>query len=50
MAKKAVASLQTGSKKLSKVIKMTKKDGSNSYTFSESIISPDLANEWFNQK
>ena len=50
MAKKAVATLQTGSKKLAKVIKMIKKDGSNSYTFSESIISPDLANEWFNKK
>ena len=50
MAKKAVASLQTGSKKLTKVIKMTKKDGSKFYTFSESIISPDLANEWFNKK
>ena len=50
MAKKAVATLQTGSKKLTKVIKMTKTDGSKSYTFSESIISPDLANEWFNKK
>ena len=50
MAKKAVATLQTGSKKLTKVIKMSKKDGSNSYTFSESIVSPDMANEWFNKK
>jgi hypothetical protein len=50
MAKKAVASLQTGSKKLAKVIKMTKKDGSKAYTFSESIISPDLVNEWFSKK
>ena len=50
MAKKAVASLRTGSKKLTKVIKMTKKDGSNSYTFSESIIPPDMANEWFKKK
>ena len=50
MAKKAVASLQTGSKKLTKVIKMAKKNGSNSYTFSESIIPPDMANEWFKKK
>ena len=50
MAKKAVATLQTGSKKLTKVIKMTKKEESNSYTFSESILPPDLANEWFNKK
>ena len=50
MAKKAVATLQTGSKKLTKVIKMTKKEGASSYTFSESIITPDMANEWFNKK
>ena len=50
MAKKAVASLQTGSKKLAKVIKKTKKDGTKSYTFSESIIPPDMANEWFKKK
>ena len=50
MAKKAVASLQTGSKYLTKVINMNNKYCSNSYTFSESIVSPDLANEWFNKK
>ena len=50
MQKKAVASLQTGSKKLTKVIKMTKKYLLQFYTlFLESIISPDLANEWFNK-
>ena len=49
MAKKSVASLQTGSKKLTKAVKMVKKDGSNSYTFVEAIIAPDNANEWFSK-
>ena len=47
MAKKAVASLQTGSKKLAKAIKMIKKDGSNSYSFEEKILPQDLVNDWF---
>ena len=50
MAKKSVASLQTGSKKLTKAIKMVKKDGSNSYSFLETIIPPDLAPEWLSKK
>ncbi|NBS18911.1 MAG: DUF4295 domain-containing protein [Flavobacteriia bacterium] len=49
MAKKSVATLQTGSKKLTKAIKMVKKNGANSYTFVETIISPDLANEWLSK-
>ena len=46
MAKKAVASLQTGSKKLAKAIRMIKKDGSNSYSFEERILPQDLVNDW----
>jgi hypothetical protein len=46
MAKKAVASLQTGSKKLTKAIRMIKKDGSNSYSFDEKILPQDLVNDW----
>jgi hypothetical protein len=49
MAKKSVATLQTGSKKLTKAIKMVKKNGANSYTFVETIIPPDLANEWLSK-
>jgi hypothetical protein len=45
MAKKSVATLQTGSKRLTKAIKMVKKNGSDSYSFVETIISPDLANK-----
>jgi len=50
MAKKSVASLQTGSKRLTKAIKMVKKDGANSYSFVETIISPSLVNDWLSKK
>ena len=46
MAKKAVASLQTGSKKLAKAIRMIKKEGSDSYSFEERILPQDLVNDW----
>ncbi|MEE3034756.1 MAG: DUF4295 family protein [Bacteroidota bacterium] len=50
MAKKSVATLQTGSRKLTKAIKMVKKKGSNSYSFVESIIPSDTVNEWLSKK
>tara|TARA_B100000989_G_C19138720_1_gene302407 strand:+ start:268 stop:420 length:153 start_codon:yes stop_codon:yes gene_type:complete len=50
MAKKSVASLQTGSKRLTKVIKMVKKNDRGSYSFVETIISPDLANKWLDNQ
>ncbi|MDG1763019.1 MAG: DUF4295 family protein [Flavobacteriaceae bacterium] len=50
MAKKSVATLQTGSKRLTKAIKMVKKNGSESYSFVETIISPDLANNWLDKQ
>jgi hypothetical protein len=50
MAKKSVATLQTGSKKLTKAIKMVKKKGSESYSFVETIIAPGLAEEWLGKK
>tara|TARA_Y100000385_G_scaffold213219_1_gene221615 strand:+ start:454 stop:606 length:153 start_codon:yes stop_codon:yes gene_type:complete len=50
MAKKSVATLQTGSKRLTKAIKMVKKNGSVSYSFVETIISPDLANKWLDKQ
>ena len=46
MAKKAVASLQTGSKKLAKAIRMIKKGSSNHYSFEERILPQDLVNDW----
>ncbi|AXG70207.1 DUF4295 domain-containing protein [Kordia algicida OT-1] len=46
MAKKSVASLQTGSKRLTKAIKMVKSPKTGAYTFVESIMSPDKVNDW----
>ena len=50
MAKKSVATLQTGSKRLTKAIKMVKKNGSEYYSFVETIISQDLANNWLDKQ
>ncbi len=50
MAKKSVASLQTGSKRLTKAIKMVKSDKSGAYTFVESIMSPDKVNDWLSKQ
>ncbi len=46
MAKKSVASLQTGSKRLSKAIKMVKSPKTGAYMFVESIMPPDLVNDF----
>ena len=50
MAKKSVATLQTGSKRFTKAIKMVKKEDNTGYTFVETIIAPDMANDWLNKK
>jgi|TARA_B100000242_G_C43054452_1_gene493119 hypothetical protein len=50
MAKKTVATLQTGSKKLTKAIKMVKSPKSGAYTFSEAIMSADQVNDWLSKK
>ena len=49
MAKKSVASLQTGSKRLTKAIKMVKSPKSGAYTFVESIMAPEAVDGWFNK-
>ncbi len=49
MAKKSVASLQTGSKRLTKAIKMVKSPKSGAYTFVESIMTPEAVNDWLNK-
>ncbi|MDC7998816.1 DUF4295 domain-containing protein [Gilvibacter sediminis] len=46
MAKKSVASLQTGSKRLTKAVKMVKSPKTGAYTFVESIMAPDAVNDW----
>ena len=46
MAKKSVASLQTGSKRLTKAIKMVKSEKTGAYTFKESVLPPEMVNDW----
>ena len=50
MAKKTVASLQTGSKRLSKAIKMVKSPKTGAYTFVESIMVPENVNDFLSKK
>ncbi len=50
MAKKSVASLQTGSKRLTKAIKMVRSPKSGAYTFVETVTSPELVNEWLDKQ
>jgi hypothetical protein len=48
MAKKTVASLQTGGgKNHTKVIKMVKSPKTGAYTFKEEIVVNDQVNNWF---
>lgn len=49
MAKKTVASLQTSSKRLTKVIKMVKSPKTGAYTYVESIMDPSLVNDWLSK-
>ena len=50
MAKKSVASLQTGSKRLTKAIKMVKSPKSGAYTFVESVMQPEKVNDFLSKK
>ena len=50
MAKKSVATLQTGSTRLTKAIKMVKSPKTGAYTFVESIMSPDRVNDFLSKK
>ena len=50
MAKKSVATLQTGSKRLTKAIKMVKSPKTGAYTFVESVMAPEMVNDWLNSK
>lgn len=50
MAKKTVATLQTNSKRLTKAIKMVRSDKTGAYTFVETIIAPELVNDWLAKK
>lgn len=50
MAKKSVASLQTGSKRLTKAIKMVKSEKSGAYTFVEAIMDPLMVKNFLDKK
>ena len=50
MAKKSVATLQTGSKRLTKAVKMVKSPKTGAYTFVESIMMPEQVNEFLDKK
>ena len=47
MAKKTVATLQTKSKKFTKVIRMKKSPKTGAYVFEEKILNADLAKDFF---
>lgn len=46
MAKKSVATLQTGSKRLTKAMKMVKSPKTGAYIFKEAMVSPEMINDW----
>ena len=50
MAKKSVASLQTGSKRLTKAIKMVKSPKTGAYTFVEIVTAPEFVDEFLSKK
>ncbi|CAN5176522.1 DUF4295 domain-containing protein [soil metagenome] len=50
MAKKSVASLQTGSKRLTKAVKMVRSPKTGAYTFVESIMTPEAVNDFLDKK
>lgn len=50
MAKKSVATLQTGSKRMTKAIKMVKSDKTGAYIFKEAILPPEMVNDWLGKQ
>ena len=49
MAKKAVASLQSKSNRLTKAIKMVKSPKTGAYSFVESILAQEKVNDFLNK-
>ncbi len=47
MAKKTVATLQTGSRKFTKVIRMKKSPKTGAYVFEERMMNADKAKDFF---
>ena len=50
MAKKSVVSLQTGTKKLTKAIKMVKSPKTGAYVFVERVMAGDQVNGFLKEK
>ncbi|MGD1946538.1 MAG: DUF4295 domain-containing protein [Croceivirga sp.] len=50
MAKKTVATLLSSSKRLTKAIKMVKSPKTGAYTFVESVMAPEMVNDWLAKK
>lgn len=50
MAKKTVATLQSSSKRLTKAIKMVKSSKTGAYAFVESVMPPEMVNDWLSNK
>lgn len=50
MAKKSVATFQVGSKRLTKAIKMVKSPKTGAYIFAETILPPEMVNDWLDKK
>ncbi|PIE50035.1 MAG: DUF4295 domain-containing protein [Flavobacteriales bacterium] len=46
MAKKVVASLQSSSKKMTKVVKMVKSPKTGAYVFEEKVMNADQVNDY----
>lgn len=50
MAKKSVGTIQTGTKRLTKAVKMVKSPKSGAYTFVERIMNPEEVNDFLKSK
>lgn len=50
MAKKPVARVQTGAKRLTKAVKMIKSPKTGAYVFKEKIMQPENVNDFFKEK
>ncbi len=50
MAKKSIATLQSGSKRLTKAIKMVKSPKTGAYTFVSAIMMPEMVNDFLEKK
>jgi len=50
MAKKSVGTIQTGSKRLTKAIKMVKSPKTGAYTFVEGIMTPEQVSDFLSKK